>query len=51
MSHKFAFQSWRKIERQVKVIIKNLAIFLLFPSKEFLPRSFEIQLFNCLLSH
>jgi hypothetical protein len=28
---------WRKVERQVKVLIKNLAILLLFPSKEFLP--------------
>jgi hypothetical protein len=26
-----------KVERQVKVLIKNLAIFFLFPSKEFLP--------------
>ncbi len=30
----------RKVERQVKVLIKNLAIFFLFPSKKFLPRSF-----------
>ena len=28
----------RRLERQVKVLIKNLAIFLLFPGKEFLPR-------------
>jgi hypothetical protein len=28
----------------VKVFIKNLAIFFLFPSKEFLPISFKIQL-------
>jgi hypothetical protein len=27
-----------------------LAIFFLFPGKEFLPRSFKIQLFVCLLS-
>jgi hypothetical protein len=26
------------VERQIKVLIKNLAIFFLFPSKEFLPR-------------
>ncbi len=25
------------VERQIKVLIKNLAIFFLFPSKEFLP--------------
>jgi hypothetical protein len=37
-------QAQRKVERQVKVLIKNLAIFLLFPSKEFLPISFKIQL-------
>ncbi len=36
--------SKRKVERQVKVLIKNLAIFFLFPSKEFLPISFKIQL-------
>jgi hypothetical protein len=33
-----------KVERQVKVLIKNLAIFFQFPSKEFLPISFKIQL-------
>ncbi len=32
------------IERHVKVLIKNLTIFFLFPSKEFLPISFKIQL-------
>ncbi len=31
-------------ERQVKVLIKYLAIFFLFPSKTFLPISFKIQL-------
>jgi hypothetical protein len=30
--------------RQVKVLIKHLAIFFLFPSKNFLPISFQIQL-------
>ncbi len=30
-------RAWRKVERQVKVLLKNLAIFLLFPSKQFLP--------------
>ena len=34
----------RKADQQVKVLIKNLAIFFLFPSKEFLPISFKIQL-------
>jgi hypothetical protein len=34
----------RKIERQVKVLIKNLAIFFLFPSKQSLPISFK---FSC----
>ncbi len=34
----------RKVERQVKVLIKNLAIFFLFPSREFLPISFKIPL-------
>jgi hypothetical protein len=34
----------RKVERQVKALINNLAIFFLFPSKEFLPISFKIQL-------
>jgi hypothetical protein len=33
-----------KVERQVKVLIKNLAIFFLCPSKEFLLLSFKIQL-------
>ncbi len=32
------------VERQVKFLIKNLAIFFIFPSKEFLPISFKIQL-------
>jgi hypothetical protein len=32
------------VERQVKVLIKNLAVFFLFPSKDFLPISFKIQL-------
>jgi hypothetical protein len=41
-SHSFA--SLRTVERQVKVLIKNLAIFFLFSSKEFLPISFKIQL-------
>jgi hypothetical protein len=36
--------SKRKVEWQVKVLIKNLAIFFLCPSKLFLPISFEIQL-------
>ncbi len=31
----------RKVEQQVKVLIKNLAIFFLFPSKKFLPISFQ----------
>ncbi len=34
----------RKVERQVKVLITNLAIFFLFPSKKYLPISFKIQL-------
>ena len=34
----------RKVERQVKVLIKHLAIFFLLPSKKFLPISFKIQL-------
>jgi hypothetical protein len=38
------FQPWRKVERQVKVLIKNLSIFYLCPSKQFLPISFQIQL-------
>jgi hypothetical protein len=33
-----------KVEHQVKVLIKNLAIFFLFPSKQFLLISFKIQL-------
>jgi hypothetical protein len=32
----------RKVERQVKVLIKNLAIFFLFPSKKFLPFKFQL---------
>ncbi len=32
------------IERQVKVLINNLAIFFLFPSKMFRPISLKIQL-------
>ncbi len=32
------------VERQVKVLIENLAIFFLYPRKEFLPISFKIQL-------
>jgi hypothetical protein len=32
------------VERQIKVPITNLAIFFLFPSKEFLPISFKVQL-------
>jgi hypothetical protein len=34
----------RKVEQQVKVLIKNFAIFFLFPSKQFLPISLKIQL-------
>ncbi len=34
----------RKVERQVKVLIRNLAIFFQFPSKLFLPISFK---FSC----
>ncbi len=30
--------------RQAKVLIKNVAVFFLFPSKEFLPISFKFQL-------
>ncbi len=37
-------KAWRKVERQVKVLIKNLAIFFLCPSKQFLPILFQIQL-------
>jgi hypothetical protein len=33
-------------ERQVKVLIKNLDIFFLCPSKQFLPISFQIQLLD-----
>ncbi len=36
--------SQRKVEHQVKVLIKNLAIFFLCPSKQFLPISFQIML-------
>ncbi len=32
------------IERQVKVLIKHLAIFLLLPTKKFLPISLKIPL-------
>jgi hypothetical protein len=32
------------VERKIKVLIKYLAIFFLFPSKEFLPISFKVQL-------
>ncbi len=39
----------RKVERQVKVLIKNLAIFLLLPSKEFLLISFKKSV--CLLCY
>ncbi len=45
----FMCRPQRKVERQVKVLIKNLAIFFLFPSKEFLPISFKK--FVCLLFH
>ncbi len=38
----------RKAERQVKVLIKNLAIFFLFPSKQFLPISLKNQLLQYL---
>jgi hypothetical protein len=34
----------RKVERQVKVLSKHLAVFFLLPSKKFLPISFKIQL-------
>ncbi len=34
----------RKVERQVKVLIKNLAIFFLCPSMQFLSISFQIKL-------
>jgi hypothetical protein len=37
------FSPKRKVERQVKVLIKNLAIFFLFPSKQFLPISFKFS--------
>ncbi len=33
------------VERQVKVLIKNLASFFLYPSKQFLPISLKIQLY------
>ncbi len=33
-----------KVEQQVKVLIKHLAILFLLPSKKFLPLSFKIQL-------
>jgi hypothetical protein len=35
---------WRKVERQVKVLIKNLALFFHSPSKQFLPIPFQIRL-------
>ncbi len=38
-----------KVERQVKVLVKNLAIFFLFTSREFLPILFKK--FVCLLCH
>ncbi len=41
-------EAWRKVRRQVKVLIKNLAIFFLFPSKEFLSISFKILEDACL---
>jgi hypothetical protein len=34
----------RKVERQVKVLFENLAIFFLCPSVQFLPISFQIKL-------
>jgi hypothetical protein len=37
------YGAWRKVERQVKVLIKNFAIFFLFPSKQFLLISLKIQ--------
>jgi hypothetical protein len=37
-------KTYRKVERQLKVLIKNLAIFFLFPSKQFLPILFK---FSC----
>jgi hypothetical protein len=40
----FTLCAKRKVERQVKVRIKNLATFCLFPSKQFLPISLKIQL-------
>jgi hypothetical protein len=39
-----SIEEGRAAERQVKVLIKNLDIFLLFPSKEFLSISLKIQL-------
>ncbi len=36
------------VERQVKVLIKNFAVFFLFPSKDFLPISQKIQLLQYL---
>ncbi len=35
---------YRNVKRQVKVLIRNWAIFFLCPSKQFLPISFQIQL-------
>jgi hypothetical protein len=42
--HAFRILPKRKVEWQLKVLIKNLAIFFLFPSKESLPLPFKIQL-------
>jgi hypothetical protein len=44
LQQSFMFDPYRKVERQVKVLMKHLAIFFLIPSKKFLPISFEIQL-------
>jgi hypothetical protein len=46
---RFGLATWetgpqRKVERQVKVLIEHLAIFLLFSSKKFLPVSFKFHL-------
>ncbi len=46
----YRFVSERKVEQQVKVLIKNLinlAIFVLYSGKQFLPISFQIQLLEC----
>ncbi len=42
--HNQHFKPKRKVERQVKALIKHLAIFFLLPSMKFLPISFKIQL-------